>query len=361
MSAGFFDDESGQFPGGEGVAGFFHAFLEVFKHHHIPEDDAEGFGGVDAGLSGSGKDAFPQGSRRLVQGGVLEAGFGKFSEKPFHAVFRLSGLVSHDWWYVEKVLLSDVFDVQRHGRHHGRRGDCGRIRPIGNAAPIVGRDILNFGVYDGAGLEDELHPGFHLGRRREGECRLLAGGVINRGVAGSQQRCGGPILIEDVQRKGSADVVGAPAGHGDGFDGGCRRRITVYLFSPLHPVLPPVKCSQGGNLGRIPFQEDGRAHRFLLGRGCRLGDLNERSDSGSVLGNCQINAFFFRSFVGRHCNPEGAIVAVDDVGDGDAVVLKGFPALPDFARVEVGDDGERILSAGSRDGNRGRSHGEHPG
>ena len=54
MSAGFLDDESGQFPGGEGVAGFFHAFLQGFQEHHIPDDDAEGMGGINAGgLRGS--------------------------------------------------------------------------------------------------------------------------------------------------------------------------------------------------------------------------------------------------------------------------------------------------------------------
>lgn len=89
MSAGFFDDESGQFPGGEGVAGFFHAFLQGFQDHHIPDDDAEGMGGIDAGGLGGSKDAFLQFLRRLVQVRVLAAFFGEFNEKPFYSVLLL--------------------------------------------------------------------------------------------------------------------------------------------------------------------------------------------------------------------------------------------------------------------------------
>lgn len=89
MSAGFFDDESGQFPGGEGVAGFFHAFLQGFQEHHIPDDDAEGMGGINAGGLRGSKDAFLQFLHRLVQVRVLAALFGKFDEKPFYSVLLL--------------------------------------------------------------------------------------------------------------------------------------------------------------------------------------------------------------------------------------------------------------------------------
>ena len=87
--AGFFDDESGQFPGGEGVAGFFHAFLQGFQDHHIADDDAEGMGRIDAGGFRSLKNAFTHLLRCLFQIRVLGALFGKFDEKPFYSVLLL--------------------------------------------------------------------------------------------------------------------------------------------------------------------------------------------------------------------------------------------------------------------------------
>ena len=87
--AGFFDDESGQFPGCKSVSGFFHAFLQGFQEHHIADDDSEGMGGIDAGILGGSKDAFLQFLHRLVQVRVLAALFGKFDEKPFYSVLLL--------------------------------------------------------------------------------------------------------------------------------------------------------------------------------------------------------------------------------------------------------------------------------